>query len=121
MSEKFVFLEEGAEYLDGPLAGRLIRKDDGACFAYDCQLVVPDRLWHWTLVPIEGPMVAVVEAFEAARRSKATRWISVVEDRRTKGAVVCHLTEIDSNKFPVVHASIRGRSGRGIDVIRDAT
>lgn len=106
MSEKFVFLEEGSEYLDGPIAGRVSRKSDGACFAYDCQLVVPDRLWHWTLVPIENPAIDIIEAFEGARASATTRWISIVEDRRTNGTVACHLTEIEGNKFPVAHTRI---------------
>src|SRR5260370_18159779 len=54
MSEEFEFDEASLDYGDAPLFGWIRRKGDGQWFAFDCQPVVHQLAWHWTLVRLAG-------------------------------------------------------------------
>ena len=93
MSEEFDFQEEGIDHYDGPLSGWLRRKRDGAWFAYDCQPIISNMLWHWTLIPVPEKTTDVAGVLIAAK-AEGGPWVSVVEDRRSTGTSQCRLVTI---------------------------
>src|SRR5262249_29095740 len=96
MSEEFDFDDEGMEYIDGPLSGWMRRKRDGAWFAYDCQSIIADRLWHWVLVSAPKKSDDEALALVEATRAKGGAWVSIVEDRRSRTVSTCSLVSIES-------------------------
>ena len=108
MSEEFDFEDEGMDYVDGPLSGWLRRKRDGAWFAYDCQPIIPERLWHWTLVPVPKKSDDVARALADAARAKG-QWLSVIEDRRSAATSTCRAVPMEGpTTFPVL-GGVRAR------------
>jgi hypothetical protein len=81
ITEQFEFLEERLVYVDAPLEG-LVRRKGGGNFAFRCQAVIPGRLWHWVLVPVDSLETSVEVAFQRAVEDPPPEWCSVVEDRR---------------------------------------
>jgi hypothetical protein len=90
VADLFEFDEEHLDYYDGPLRGWLRRKRDGAWFAYDCQLIIDETLWHWTLVAVASKEGEPADALVSAKRQGAA-WISLVEDRRLDEAIQCRM------------------------------
>ena len=109
MSEEFEFEEEGMDYADGPLSGWLRRKRDGAWFAYDCQAIIPERLWHWTLVPVREKADDVARALADAARAKDGRWLSVIEDRRSSATSNCRAVPMEGPTTLPARGGIRAR------------
>jgi len=96
MSEQFDFEEDGMDYLDGPLSGWLRRKRDGAWFAYDCQPIITDRLWHWTLIPVPKKSDDVARVLTDAKKAKDGQLLSVVEDRRLAATSTCRAVSMEN-------------------------
>lgn len=82
ISEKFVFVDEHLVYVDSPLEGYLRDKRTGEIFAFRCTEIVPERVWHWVLLPAVSAGLMVEAVFSAARATPPHEWISVIEDRR---------------------------------------
>jgi len=97
MSEEFEFDEEGLVYVDGPLSGWLRRKRDGAWFAYDCQSLIVDRLWHWTLVPAPRKSEDLARVLADAAQTQGGQWLSIIEDRRSTATSTCRAVSMDNN------------------------
>ena len=94
MSEEFDFDDEAMEYADGPMSGWLHRKRDGAWFAYDCQMIVAEKLWHWTLVPVARRSDDVARVLAEAAQGQGGEWLSIVEDRRASAESHCRAVAI---------------------------
>lgn len=106
MSKLFDFEEERAEYLDGPISGWVRRREDGVWLAYDCQTIVPEKLWHWILVAADKGEDHQRVLAEAAARTTGS-WLSVVEDRRSSDRSQCRLVTLPN---PPPHRSRSSRS-----------
>ena len=109
MSDEFVFDEQGMDYVDGPLSGWLQRKRDGAWFACECQPVIADKLWHWTLVPVPSMELDIQRVLSAAAGAKTGSWLSITEDRRASTTSICRLVEIANSAALPVLGSVKGR------------
>jgi hypothetical protein len=81
ITQHFDFIEESLVYVDSPLEGHL-RAKDGELFAFRCQAIIEQTLWHWVLLPIASTEVGVDDAFKNAINSPPQHWLSLVEDRR---------------------------------------
>lgn len=108
--EEFRFDEETLEYHDAPLSGWLRRKRDGAWFAFDCQPIILQKLWHWTLVPAASKSPDHVRVLSEAAQRKSGTWLSITEDRRTSATSFCRLVEMDAAVAPPMLPSVK--SGR---------
>jgi hypothetical protein len=108
MSEAFEFDDPSVDYLDGPLSGWIRRKADAQWFAFDCQPVVYQLVWHWTLVPT-SERTNVRQVLEDAAKRKDGDWLSVVEDRRTGIASTCRLVRIANDRARPIVSSVRTR------------
>jgi hypothetical protein len=108
MSEEFEFDEPSLDYYDAPLSGWLRRKSDGQWFAFDCQPVVDDLLWHWTLVPA-AERSDVREVLENAVARGDGYWLSIIEDRRIGTESTCRLAQISNSRARPVLFSVRAR------------
>src|SRR5262244_3214480 len=106
LSEMFSFDDESMDYLDGPISGWMRSKATGDWLAFDCQPVVANMLWHWTLIPAKqrGELKA---AFEEAIARTDGFWWSVVEDRRTGGRSKCSLVKITYKEAKPVILSLK--------------
>jgi hypothetical protein len=78
------FVEEELVYVDAPLEGFLRARDDNRRFAFVCEAIVPARLWHWTLMPVDESHADIEGIFARATREPPREWLSIVEDRRTE-------------------------------------
>jgi hypothetical protein len=107
MTEVFQFDEQSLDYLDGPLSGWLLGKTDGTWYAFDCQPILPQLVWHWTLVAV-AVRTDVLDVLEQAEKNQAGSWFSVVEDRRGP-APSCRLVQIANVKAAPVVFSARAR------------
>jgi hypothetical protein len=96
MSDEFVFDDQDMDYLDGPISGWVQRKRDGAWFAFVCQRIIADLLWHWTLVPVIEKGPDHVAALLNAAATKSGMWLSITEDRRSTKTSVSRLVAIES-------------------------
>jgi hypothetical protein len=74
LAEEFEFDEPSVDYIDAPLSGWLRAKSSDQSFAFDCQIVVPGLVWHWTLVPVEERGDVTQALSDAAARSSGY-WI----------------------------------------------
>jgi hypothetical protein len=109
IGDAFDFVEEALDYHDGPLSGWLREKGTGELFAFDCQPVILDLLWHWTVVRA-APGVSAGDdpsvTLERAATSGDGSWLSVTEDRRDPGSSGCRLVRIDNARArPVLFSS----------------
>jgi hypothetical protein len=82
ITDRFEFLSERLEHVDGPWEGLIRSRETGELFAFRCTQVIADHLWHWALVPLHSADTPVAKAFDAAQRAP-TDWLSIVEDRRS--------------------------------------
>jgi hypothetical protein len=89
ISEEFEFDEAAENYYDGPLSGWARSRRSGQWFAYECQGIIADVLWHWTLVPVAERTDVKQALIEAAKKKE--EWVSIIEDRRAGGGSRCHL------------------------------
>ena len=83
VTQAFELLDEELVYVDQPLQGYLRSREDGRLFAFRADIVVPDLVWHWTLIPKAAEACSVDECFSLAQRRPPAVWISVLEDRRS--------------------------------------
>lgn len=65
-----------------------IRPKRRTWFAYDCEPLVKEKLWHWTLIPVRA---------NGADEAQGDSWLSVVEDRRSSATSTCRLVEISNS------------------------
>lgn len=108
MSEEFEFDEPSLDYVDAPLSGWIRRKADGQWFAFDCQTVVQELVWHWTLVPTTE-RTDVRQVLEQAAKAEDGSWLSVIEDRRTNAGSTCRSAWVANSKSRPVVVSVRAR------------
>ena len=81
LSEIFDFDEESLDYVDEPLSGWLRSKTTHEWFVFNCQLIIRNLLWHWTLVPA-ADKTNIGLAVREASRADTGYWLSIVEDLR---------------------------------------
>ena len=86
VSKRFRFEESQLEYYDAPQAGWVRCVGCERRFAFECEEILPNVLWHWALVTERqaASMSSPQKTFEDARRLRAGQWISIVEDRRAQ-------------------------------------
>jgi hypothetical protein len=112
ISDEFEFDEASMDYVDAPLSGWIQRKSDGQWFAFDCQPVVAQLVWHWTLVTT-AVRSDVREVLERAAAEKEGCWLSIIEDRRTSAESTCRLAPVENGKARPVVCSVRARPRSG--------
>lgn len=88
ISELYSFVDENLVYVDAPLLGFLRERDGERLFAFRCDVIVRDHLWHWTLLPANELDADAGSSFERARAQPPATWLSIVEDRRTGSPIL---------------------------------
>src|SRR4051812_41608197 len=81
LSEIFEFDANSLDYVDASLSGWLRHRMTGELFVFDCQPIIYNMLWPWTLVAATQK-IDIVDALEEACRVDTGHWLSIVEDRR---------------------------------------
>jgi len=89
ITDHYEFVGDKLVYIDAPLEG-ILKASAGSFFAFRCTAIIQDHLWHWTLIPVDGPNADVASAFSLFGGLPAT-WISIVEDRRVEPASLCEV------------------------------
>ena len=98
LSDIFEFVKESMRYYDGPLQGVVICKTCRNIDLFDCEAIVADRLWHWTIInPAEMLAEATAKLLDAPMNflefrqlaPKESPWLSVVEDLRSGAERAC--------------------------------
>jgi hypothetical protein len=108
LSELFEFEESTMDYYDGPLSGWMRSKQSGEWFAFDCQPIVWQMLWHWTLVAA-AERIDVLDTLQTAAAQPTGSWLSVVEDRRPGASTACRMCEMDNAVARPVVSAARAR------------
>ncbi len=73
------FAGPSMDYHDGPISGWLVCERCGQSYAFYCEAIVFDFLWHWTLQPVDSPSD---EDPMSSIRNATGWWFSAMEDRR---------------------------------------
>ena len=82
-ADAFRFENETLNYYDGPLGGWLRCHRCEQLFAFDCEAILPDHLWHWSLVPVGDQSANPEDVIDSSSKTREGEWISVLEDSRT--------------------------------------
>lgn len=80
IEDRFELLDDGLVYVDVPIEGFVRARENTQLFAFRVTMIVPGRLWHWTLLPVDTLSIPVGAAFAGA--AAGGQWTSLVEDRR---------------------------------------
>ncbi len=78
----YEFDEERLVYVDAPLQGWLKHRTTQEWFAFDVEVLIPHRLWHWRCVPFDRQAEDPVPEVEAVFAGHSGAWLSVLEDAR---------------------------------------
>ena len=113
--------ESQLEYYDAPQAGWVRCVGCERRFAFECEEIAPNVLWHWALVTerqaasISSPQ----KTFEDARRLRAGQWISIVEDRRAQArcsSATMELAKVIHRSWPDEALTPGWTDGTGVDI-----
>ena len=100
MIEELELIERTVTFHDEPLQG-YARDSHGGLFAFRRVHVIPDRLIHWILLPVDDISIPVSEVFRKAEARAPERWLSILDDQRGPTSVES-VAEMDATaKIPL--------------------